>query len=482
MKNSLRSASEKESSSAELLPERYQYRWPEGDLNDDSRWRLQLSGQYFARDLPESDSELLADSRWPALFPCALCLVTTGTNGETAMEKVVGASIVNRFPYIVALSFCRDNLSDRHHSRSQFMEMLERAGCAVVQFLPPGTALDRAMDSILIHSDADTGARIERTNLAVRAAEGIEAPVFVDAYLAYEAKLVSPGRDLNGAEIFPQPWTDIGSHRVYFLEISAIQLRQDIAEGRSQIMWRSLPVWHPQTELPLRQPTSRCQRSAPKYEKGYTPHYLFPSGGTIAYSPDYLKANMAIKLLPRQPLNELRALSDDDARGPCFFPSSLGMISSWADNGIPNLMPCGSTTVVSRHPLVISICVSYADINIRYAPRASLDIIRKAGFFGCGVAFINDAIINAIRYSGNTSIDSDVEKLANTGLTVREDMKVPFLPALPIQFQCRVISEQLLGTHCMILGEVERIFVRADVRRENPLEWYPWAGIISRDE
>lgn len=481
MKSSLRFASKNDEPGTDVLPSRYRYVWPTVELAGDPNWQPDPSGRFHARDLPESDHEVRVDSRWPALFPCALCLVTTAHGGELAMEKVVGASIVNRFPYIVALSFCRESLSTRHHPRSRFMDILESAGCAVVQFLPPGQGLDRAMTSILSIEDAETATRIEKAGLATRAAEGVAAPVLEDAYLAYEAKLVTPGKDLNGVEIFPRPWTDVGSHRIYFLEISAIQLRRDIAEGRSQIAWRSLPAWQPRSEPALEQPAAERKRPAARYEKGYTPHYLFPSSGTIAYTPDYVTGDMAVKLLPRQSLGEIRALSDDDARWPCFFPSSLGMISSWAEDGVPNLMPCGSTTVVSRHPMVVSICVAYADINVRYSPRASLEIIRKAGYFGCGVAYIDDGIIGAIRYSGNTSIDADVEKLANTGLAVWNDSKAPFLPALPVQFLCRVTGEQRLGTHCMFLGEVERVFVRADVTPDNPMEWYPWAGIVSAD-
>jgi hypothetical protein len=47
-------------------------------------------------------------SRWPAFFPSPICLATTRHDDVSHLEKVVGASIVNRFPYVVALSFCRE--------------------------------------------------------------------------------------------------------------------------------------------------------------------------------------------------------------------------------------------------------------------------------------------------------------------------------------------------------------------------------------
>ena len=56
-------------------------------------------------------------------------------------------------------------------------------------------------------------------------------PVFDTAYLAYECRLARPGRDRDGRRLLDTPWVDIGSHRLYFLEITAIQLRADVARG-----------------------------------------------------------------------------------------------------------------------------------------------------------------------------------------------------------------------------------------------------------
>lgn len=263
------------------------------------------------------------------------------------------------------------------------------------------------------------------------------------------------------------------------MEVAAIQLRQDIAEGRTRIAWRSLPAWQPQNDPGLAEPIHEEVQRVARYEKEYTPHYLFPSKDTIAYSPNVIEGNMAVKFLPPQTLNDVTKLSDDDARWPCFFPSSVGMITTLTEEGVPNLMPCGSTTIVSRQPLVVAICVCYANINVRYAPRGSLEILRKSGKFGCGVAYFNDAIVNAIKYAGNNSITRDCSKLARTGLVVRKGETVPILPALPISFECEVMREEPLGTHSMFLGEIKRVLVRTDVTPDNPLEWYPWADLVT---
>lgn len=458
--------------------QQYRYRWPHSSLHASPQWQAAGDKPVFVREMPESLEELSADSRWPGFFPSPICYVTTAEGGRVALEKVVGPSIVNRFPYVLALSFCHRALSERHHVRQVFTQMLESSGTVAVQFLPPGQALDSAMNAITTIPDEETHKRIAKSGLSTRKALTNDAPVFHSAYMVYEARLVKSGKDFEGTPIYSTPWTDVGSHRIYFLEINAIQLRQDIAEGHSQIRWRSLPVWEPQFDLQGAVPVNGGPVDNGSYQKGYTPHYSFPSAGTIAFEADTVKDGMAVKYLPPLPEDQVE-VDNDRARWPCFFPSSAGMITSWASDGSPNLMPCGSTTIVSRHPLVITPCVSYARINDRYAPRATLDIIRKTGKFGCGVPFVNELVVNAMRYAGNISLQRDPEKVAHAGLQVEQDDWAPVLPALPVHFDCQVIGEILLGTHVMFLGEVCRIRVRADVTPGNPMEWCPWADIVS---
>ena len=456
--------------------DQYRYAWPQEDLTDAANWDMVDDGRAFVRTMPERTADLAADSRWPAFFPSPICFVTVRDGDHVALEKVVGASIVNRFPYVVALSFCTKPLSDRHHARGNFTDMLERSGGVSVQYLPPGAPTDRLMSTIASLPDDETRDRIAATGLTIHDGTTNSAPVFDDAYLVYEAKLVEPLTDFDGVPIYEQPWIDVGSHRVYFLEINAIQLREDIANGDRQISWRSLPTWEPHGVLQDAVKPIRAN-SVDRYQKGYTPNYQFPSPGTIAFEADGHANGMAIKHLPPLPEDQVE-VDNDRARWPCFFPSSAGMITTWAD-GVPNLMPCGSTTVISRHPMTITPCISYANINERYASRITLDVIRKTGRFGCGVPFINDTIIEAIRYAGNTSLAVDRDKVRNAGLQVEDHEWAPVLTAMPIHYDCEVVGEVRLGTHIMFLGEVRRIRVRSDVTASRPLLWLPWANLTS---
>lgn len=458
------------------MPSDFSYQWPYSDLNATTGWQESNGDRFRFRELPETPEQLAADSRWPAFFPSPICLVTTTDGREIGFEKVVGPSIVNRFPYIAALSFCRELLSERHHIRGKFTELLESGGSVAIQFLPQGEKLAKAMQVISETPEEKTSERLDKAGLVARPGQTVDAPVLEDAYLVYEGTLVKPGTDFSGNKIYDESWADVGSHRIYFVEITAIQLRSDIADGSAQIHWEGLPNWSADPTLPSPAGVSPRAGLAEHYQKGYTPRYKFPAANTVAFESDDTAHGMAIKYLAPLPEDQVE-VDNDRARWPCFFPSPLGMITAWTENGEANLMPCGSTTIISRHPLIIAPCVSYSAINERYAPRASLEIIRKARAFGCGVGYIDEELTNAIRYSGTTSFADDPEKVANSGLHISKRQKAPQIDDLPIHFECDLVGEIRLGTHIMFLGEVKSILVRDDLSKDNPMTWCPWADV-----
>lgn len=457
----------------------YLYSWPTSALLDATGWRASEYEHMLVRDMPESDESVALDSQWPALFPFPSSLVTTTDGTHTGLEINVGASIVNRFPYVISLSFYRQKLSERHSGSLKFMEILERGGSASIQFLPPGQQLDSALHSIRSIPDHETSNRIAVSGLTTRKALTNPSPVFDQAYLVFEARLVKPGKDFSGNPIYAKPWIDVGSHRTYLLEINAIQLRQDIATGQNQILWRNSPGWNPNHDwLNSVFPGDDAVMKKLCYNKIYTPDYVFPSANTIAFESDGVEHGMAVKYLAPLPEDQVE-VDNDRARWPSFFPSPMGMITSWVADGVPNLMPCGSTTVVSRHPMVVACCVASSAINERYTARKSLNVIRRTGMFGCGVPFVHDAITTAIKYTGNVSHALDPDKVKNAGLAITPHKWSPIISSLPIHFDCKVIDEIPLGTHSMFLGQVRQIFVRTDVKPENPLEWSPWADLVS---
>ena len=448
----------------------YVYSWPRADSLPEALWKPAVRGSYLARTLPEDREQLESDSRWPGFFPSPIGIVTT-TDGESdALERVVGPSIVNRFPYVLAVSVCRERLSSRHYVRRRFSEVFERGGRLSLQLLEPGSNLDATVEAIGSVADDDVTERFAQTGLATRRWSDGYPPVFEDAYLVYEGRLLTHER--SGLP----SWRDVGSHRLYFVEVERIELRKDIADGEAQVHWRSLPPWHPGRAVDAPD-HNRANLPEGKYTKGYTADYRFPSSTTVQFERDEERHGMAVRHLPiGVRASEQIEVDDDRARWPCFFPSSVGMITTWVD-GKPNLMPCGSTTVVSRHPLVIAPSVSYSPINVRYAPRHTIDVLAKTGRFTCGVPYLDEDVIDALAYAGNVSFLENAQKVRDAGFAVEPESWAPLLPQLPISYECEVIGEQRLGTHAMVFGEVKRVLVRDDVTPENPLSWCPWPAV-----
>lgn len=453
---------------------KYIYKWPYVGALEAPVWSASILAEYLERAMPEPPDEVAKDSRWPAFFSQPICVVTTVSGEKIYLEREVGPCIVNRFPYVMTLSLCRSALSDRHSPRSQFMKAMEESRVANVQFLTLGPALDRCMAAINDVPEGRAEHRMAATGLDYRAALSNAAPVFSDAFMVYEARLCDPMQDLYGHQIYQKPYTDVGSHRLYYLEVNCIQLRKDIADGQKQIEWTSLAEWESPSGVSIAKPADRSMIERMAYVKPFTPYYQFPSANTISFEYEGTSNGMAFKHLEPFRRTNVNEIDNDKTRWPCFFPSSLGMITSRSADGQPNVMPCGSTTVVSRSPFVISPAVTYGGINDRYRARHTLHNIRETGWFGCGLPTVSEDIITAIRYAGNISVTEDPNKLEHTGLIFEDGEYAPILKACPIHFDCKVVDEVKLGTHSMFLGEVRRILVRKGVTADNTISWNPW--------
>jgi hypothetical protein len=150
------------------------------------------------------------------------------------------------------------------------------------------------------------------------------------------------------------------------------------------------------------------------FVKTYSPDYVFPSSGTVAFEADEHREGF----------------------------TSLGILTVQDRNGSLGGLSCGSTTVVLLHPLTVAICVSYAPINERYAPRASLELFAAADRFGCGAPIYRKDVIEAIDYLGNVSRRADIHKIGCCGLTRRQ------LGSTTASTSCRCISAVELSTAC----------------------------------
>ena len=70
------------------------------------------------------------------------------------------------------------------------------------------------------------------------------------------------------------------------------------------------------------------------YVKGDEPNYRFPASGTVGFKGDYVCDGMTVLHVPEDLITD-----NDDARWPCFFPQSAGIITSRGLDGTANVMP-----------------------------------------------------------------------------------------------------------------------------------------------
>ena len=219
----------------------------------------------------------------------------------------------------------------------------------------------------------------------------------------------------------------------------------------------------------------------PDYKKTFTPRYRFPGPNTVAFQ-GRRRGRMRALVLPRGPVYEA---DNDRARWPCFFPAPLLVITVVAEDGRFNMMPCGSTMMVNRHPLTIAASIAYAEINVRYRRRETLEMIERAGVFGVCVFSDQEHFVEAVNLSGNLSIADGIDKFRDAGLTPlrgRETGTV-LVKEAPVCYECRLAEARRLGTHKMLFGEVLAVTLDQRIARgDTRLLWHPLAKIVPAEQ
>ena len=181
----------------------HRFAWPSTQLADDGRWSPSACGEYLSRVMPESGDEFAVDSQWPAFFPSPICVISASDGQRTALEREVGASIVNRFPYVLTVSVCRDALSGRHHPRSRFIDVLTSRGSAAVQFVEPGPDLNAALE-VIAELPENALDRIERTISHATRNHKRRAGI-LQRIPRLHATLIKPQRNSDSTPIYAQP-------------------------------------------------------------------------------------------------------------------------------------------------------------------------------------------------------------------------------------------------------------------------------------
>ncbi len=136
--------------------------------------------------------------------------------------------------------------------------------------------------------------------------------------------------------------------------------------------------------------------------------------------------------------------------GNMLYPVPAVMVSCGRENEKANIITVAWAGTTNTNPAMVSISVR--------PERYSYDIIRETGEFV--INLVTKELVYATDFCGVRS-GRDVDKFAEMKLHESEskEVKAPGIMESPVNIECRVVSEQPLGSHTMFLAKVVNINV-----------------------
>ena len=131
-----------------------------------------------------------------------------------------------------------------------------------------------------------------------------------------------------------------------------------------------------------------------------------------------------------------------------LYPVPAVMVSCRRPGEKPNIITVAWAGTTNSSPAMVSISVR--------PERYSYDIIKETGEFV--INLVNKDLVFATDYCGVKS-GRDVDKFKEMKLTALESELIgaPAIAESPVNIECKVVSEQLLGSHALFLAEVVNV-------------------------
>lgn len=144
--------------------------------------------------------------------------------------------------------------------------------------------------------------------------------------------------------------------------------------------------------------------------------------------------------------------------GNMLYPVPAVMVSCGRENEKANIITVAWAGTTNTNPAMVSISVR--------PERYSYDIIRETGEFV--INLVTKELVYATDFCGVRS-GRDVDKFAEMKLHEAEskEVKAPGIMESPVNIECRVVSEQPLGSHTMFLAKVVNVNVDDRYMDEN---------------
>lgn len=135
-----------------------------------------------------------------------------------------------------------------------------------------------------------------------------------------------------------------------------------------------------------------------------------------------------------------------------LYPLPTVLVGANVD-GKPDFVAIAWCGVVNSRPPMISISLQHA--------RHSLKGIRQNGAFSINIPSVD--YVNETDYCGMVS-GADRDKAADCKFDVfyGKLKTAPLIEQLPINIECRVFKEMDLGSHVLVIGQLEEVYALAD--------------------
>ncbi len=134
-----------------------------------------------------------------------------------------------------------------------------------------------------------------------------------------------------------------------------------------------------------------------------------------------------------------------------LYPIPAVPVSCTGSDGRPNIITVAWTGVACGTPPMVSIAVNLM--------RYSHGLIKETGAFCINIP--DNDMLHATDYCGNVS-GRDVDKFEELGLTPvkGDETDCHYIDECPVNMECRIKHELVLGSHELFIGEVVAVHVR----------------------
>jgi flavin reductase (DIM6/NTAB) family NADH-FMN oxidoreductase RutF len=140
-----------------------------------------------------------------------------------------------------------------------------------------------------------------------------------------------------------------------------------------------------------------------------------------------------------------------------FYPWALTLVSTVNEEGTPNIITIGASSICSSNPPTVGVAIGTA--------QYSLALIEKTGDFGVNIPRASQVYETDFcgSHSGRT-----VNKFEALGWTVQKSSAItsPLIAECPVSMECKVIQTVPLGGHAWVIGQIVAVHVEEELLGE----------------